>query len=260
MMRILLILLFTSNCCFAQSKYSLKSLIPVQPDFFTTDNQGNIYVAIDQELFKYNKDGKQLYKYSNNKYGKISFVDASNMMRLVVFYREFSQAFFLDNTLSLIGEPVSFDKLGMQQVNLVCNSFNSGIWIFDQQNTALVQFNPDYQIQQQTANLSALLNTELQPTALLEYDNKLYLNNPKDGIMIFDIYGTYYKTIPAKNISSFQPQRDQIFYLQGNEIKSYNLKTTEESIFEIPAVNPTAFRLGIETLYLLTEKGIEVWE
>jgi hypothetical protein len=58
----------------------------------------------------------------NKNLGDISFVDASNMLRILVFYKDFLQVVFLDNTLSANGETVSFDKIGFQQAQLVCSS------------------------------------------------------------------------------------------------------------------------------------------
>jgi hypothetical protein len=251
-----------SSSVLAQGSYKLLHSIAIDSSahiFFTTDNQGNIYVVKDDEIMKYNKLGKQLYKFSNKNYGQISAVDASNMMRVLVLYREFSQVLFLDNTLSLNGEPVSFDKLGLQQVSLVSNSFSGGLWAYDQQNTSLLQFDASYQVMQNVGNLSVLLNTVLQPTALIEYDNKVYLNNPSMGILVFDIYGTYYKTIPAKNVSSFQVMRDWIYYLNNGEVKAYNIKTTEDTSFALPEKNVKSFRLEMETLIIQSENKISVY-
>jgi hypothetical protein len=127
----LYILPFTS---FAQLNFKIIATIDVEADFFTTDNQSNLYIVKANELTKYDKKGKLLYKYSNKNFGNIDFVDASNMLRLLVFYKNFSQIVFLDNTLSLNGESVSLDKIGFQQTQLVCSSHNNGLWLYDQQN------------------------------------------------------------------------------------------------------------------------------
>lgn len=259
MKNILCILLLFTTTIFAQSKFKLINTIDTEINFFTSDNQSNVYIVKGNELVKYNKTGKLLYKYSNKNLGNISYVDASNMLKILVYYKDFSQALFLDNTLSLSGEPISFDKIGFQQVGLVCASQNNGIWIFNQQNFALVQLNTAYEIVHSTANLNSILNVDLQPDVMVEYDNKIYMNNPLSGIMIFDIYGTYYKTIPVKNAEKFQPIRDLVYYLKENKIKAYNIKTTEELEFSPPATEIISFRLEVETLMLQTKTGVSIY-
>lgn len=259
MKKLVYIFLLLSLSGLAQGKFKHVKTIEGPVDFFTTDNQCNIYVVSGNELSKYDKSGKLLYKFSNKKYGAISFVDASNMLRILVFYKDFAQAIFLDNTLSLNTEPVSFDKLGFLQTTLVCESYNSGIWVYDPQNFALVRLSQTYEKLQQTANLSGLLNVTLEPNLMMEHDNKLYVANPASGILIFDVYGTYFKTIPVKNVSKFQPIGDWVYYLESKKVKAYNIKTTEEKEFEMPVNDFKNFRLELDNLVLQLETGIAIY-
>jgi hypothetical protein len=244
---------------FAQSKYKLITTIDIETDFFTTDNQSNVYAVKANELTKFDKTGKLLYKYSNKNFGNIDFVDASNMLKLLVFYKNFSQVLFLDNTLSLNGEPVNLDKKGFQQTQLVCSSHNNGVWLYDQQNLELLRLDQTIEKTQQTGNLSLLLNIDLHPNFLVEYNNKVYLNNPSSGILIFDIYGTYYKTIPIKNAECFQPIADWVYFISDKKAKAYNIKTTDETVFELPITTFKNFRLEMELLMVQTEKSILIY-
>jgi hypothetical protein len=241
------------------SRFELLHAIETNPDFFTTDNQSNIYTVKGDVLTKYDKTGKLLYKYSNKNFGDITFVDASNMLKILVFYRNYLQAVFLDNTLSLNGEPISLDKIGFIQAQLICSSHNNGIWIYDQQNLELVRVNQNLERTQQTGNLAALLSIELHPDYLIEYDNKVYLNNPGTGILVFDIYGTYYKTIPVKDIKQFQPFGNLVYYNRGNEVKAYDLRTSDEFQFQIPIEDFKSFRLEMGVLVLQIKEAIQLY-
>ncbi len=259
MKKLLYIFFFYSSSILAQSNFKLITTINAESDFITSDNQSNIYAVKANELTKYDKTGKLLYKYSNKNFGNMDFVDASNMLRILVFYKNFSQVVFLDNTLSLIGESVSLDNIGFQQAKLVCSSHNNGMWIFNPFKMELVRIDQSLEQTQQTGNLSLLLNIDLQPNYLLEYNNKVYMNNPSTGILIFDIYGTYYKTIPIKNIQHFQPIDDQVYYISDNKVKAYNTKTTDEVQFEIPAVEFQSFQLEMGVLILQSSKTISIY-
>jgi hypothetical protein len=258
----LCLFLLISSAAFAQpAEMRLLASIKTEADLFTADNQGNVYVVKDGELSKYDHAGKLLYKYSNKNLGKISSVDASNMLRILVYYKDFSQVVFLDNTLSLTGEPVSFDKLGYPAVSLACAAHNNGMWIFDEQNSAIVLLGSDYEKTQKTENLSTLLNMSIQPVEMLEYDNRVYLNDTAHGILVFDIYGTYYKTIPYKEITHFQPVRDQVYYMRAGEqgLYSYNLKTTEETEFSRPSQTFDSFYIGVESLIVRDAEGVRIY-
>ncbi len=247
------------SSCLAQNKYTLTSTVNIEADFFTSDNQSNIYAIKGDELIKFDKNGKLLYKYSNKNLGNIDFVDASNMLRLLVFYRKFSQIIFLDNTLSINGEPLALDKINYQQTQLVCSSFNNGIWLYNQQNMEILRMNQSNEITQESGNLSNLINIDLLPNYLMEYNNRIYLNNPSSGILIFDIYGTYYKTFFEKNIKHFQAIGDMIYYISDKKVLSYNLKTTETLQFETPEIEFQNFRLEMDVLILQGSKSISIY-
>ncbi|CAN5335821.1 hypothetical protein BH10BAC1_BH10BAC1_05000 [soil metagenome] len=259
MRNIVFIFFFLTSASFAQNEYKLIKTIETTADYFTTDNQNNIYIVKADELSKYDKTGKLLYKYSNKNLGTITFVDASNMLRVLLFYKDFSQIVYLDNTLSQNGEPINISLLNIYQAPLACSSYDNGIWVYDQQTFSIFRYDKTLQNIRQT-NLNGLANDSIiQPSGILEYDNKLYLNNPRSGIMIFDIYGTYSKTIPVKNAIRFQPIGDWVYYLFDKKVKAYNIKTTEEKEFEMPLSDFLNFRLEMGVLMLQTEKSISLF-
>ena len=258
MRNLLFIFLFISFSSFSQEKYKLLAKIAAEADFFTTDNQCNVYAVRDNELVKFDKTGKQLYKYSNKNLGKITQVDASNMLRVLVYYKDFSQVVFLDNTLTQNGDPVNMMALDLSQVPVVCSSYDNGMWVYDQSRFALVRYDKTLTDIRETGNLNQLLNDSLQPVQMMEYNNRLYVNNPASGIMIFDIYGVYYKTIPVKGASSFQPIGEWVYYAAGKKIKAYEIRTTEEKEFEVPA-DFSSFRLETDILVLQGEKVLSLY-
>lgn len=260
---VLLFLVLLSHSCIIHaqdtSRFNQINAFPTDIDFFTTDNQSNIYTVKADILTKYDKTGKLLYKYSNKNFGNITFVDASNMLKILVFYKHYLQVVFLDNTLSANGDPIGLDNLNFIQAQLVCSSHNNGMWIYDQQNLELVRIDQNLEHTQQTGNLAALLGLEMHPDYLIEYNNKVYLNNPGTGILVFDIYGTYYKTIPVKHARQFQPFGNLVYYNTGDEIRAYDLQTADELSFAIPLKEFKNFRLEMGILALQTNDSIHVY-
>lgn len=254
-----LLLLVQPAGLFAQDPFKLLATLPYANNSFTTDNQCNVYVCDKNELIKFDSNGKEICRYSNRSYGNGMEVDASNMLRLLVFYPDFMQAVFLDNTLSSNGEPLSFDKLGYSSVSLACTSHNNGIWLFDTQNSAIYQLNSNYQLVQKNEQLNVLLNQKMLPTKMVEYNNQLFLNNPSYGILIFDAYGTYFKSIPEKGLTCFQPFGDWLYYLKDGKVEAVQLHTNEKKIFELPVSNMRSFRIELNSIVIQTDDGIRIY-
>jgi hypothetical protein len=233
--------------------------IPSTASFITSDNLGNIYTITNDVLEKYDRKGNLVKTYSNKSLGKISSVDASNPLKLVLFYKDFSQVLFLDNMLSLSGDPVRLADLNLEQAQLVSSSHNNGIWLYNQQNFELLRLDQNLQKVQQTGNITQLISQKINPNFLLENNNMVYLNDPSVGILVFDIYGTYYKTIPLKSLTSIQLNDEEIFYFSDKKLKSFHLKTLEEKNYPLPDSTAIAARIEKEGLFLLKKNSLEIY-
>ena len=79
---------------FMQKSEPKPLVLKVKFDFFTTDNIGNIYAVKEDELMKYLPSGRFFARYSNLKLGSITAVDATNPLKIVLYYRDFQQIVF----------------------------------------------------------------------------------------------------------------------------------------------------------------------
>jgi DNA polymerase elongation subunit (family B) len=75
-----------------------------------------------------------------------------------------------------------------------------------------------------TGNLNRILNVDLHPDALLEYNGNVYLHDPMEGILVFDVFGTYSKTIPLYSVRDFQLSDAVIQYFSSGKISKYHLR------------------------------------
>jgi len=242
-----------------ESGFRLIRSIPAPPGSFTTDNLENSYLIKKNILEKYDAEGILQKSFSHKSLGDISFADARDPLKILLFYKAFQQIIFVDNMLAPSGLPISLDALGYNRVTLVCTSHNNGFWIYDQQNTELVRFDQSLQKAQQTGNITQLTGTKLNPGFVTEYNNNVFLNDSAKGILVFDIYGTYSKTIPLRGLTHFQVSNDAIFYMSEMKLKSYNLKTLEESERLLPSADILDARTGKEKLYLLKQKSLDIY-
>lgn len=254
-------LVFFLPFLFLQEKPVLKKVAEIEfkADGFTTDNLGNIYLRRAEELKKFDQNGKLLNLYSDKSLGRISSVDASNFLKLVVFYKDFSKVVFLDNMLAPTGEPIHLQRFQLEQATLAASSHNNGLWLYHQFEFQLIRLGQNMKPSHQTPNLMQLLGYPLSPNFLVEVNNVVYLNNPETGILIFDVYGTYNKTIPIKGLQSFQVFENKIFYFKDNEFKSFNMKTMEESTIAVPEQNPIDVRIEKKRMYVLCKGFLAIY-
>jgi len=244
---------------FQDSKFKLVKFIPTTSSSITTDNLGNSYLFNGTLLEKYDADGNPLKNFSNKNLGNITSVDASNSLKVLLFYKSFQQILFLDNMFSPSGSAISLNALGYNQTTLACSSHDNGFWIFSQQNFELIRFDQNLQKIQQTGNISQLTGMEINPGFLIEQYDKVFLNDSAKGIFVFDMYGTYNKTIPLKGLHHFQISNNQIIYFIDEKLKSYNMKTLEEGEIALPDTNISDARTEKEKLYLLKQKSLDIY-
>ncbi len=249
---------FFSVNLFAQ--YSLAIEVPVKADYFTSDNLGNAYVIKGHEIFKYLPNGKLFNRYSNLMLGNITSVDATNPLKLLLFYKDFSKIQFLDNQLSESRGVISLQDLGLEQSTLACISFDNGFWVYDQISFSLIRFNQAFDKTQEARNINQNIGYEPQPNFLHEWGDWVYLNNPETGILVFDIFGTYFKTIPLKGLDKFQVTGQSLLYFKDGKLFDYNLKTLEQQEIQIPQDEIQMLRVEKEKLLILTKENLKVYE
>ena len=190
------------------------------------DNIGNVYAINDAVITKYFTN-KQVKTFSIKTFGTLEHLDVSNALRPLLFFKDFQKILFLDSQLSQNGDAIELSALGYEQTSLVCSSFNNGFWIYHQANNELIRFNQTLDITIKTGNLKRLLNVDIQPNFMIEHNGRLYLNSPHTGILVFDIYGAYLKTIPLLQLKVFQVHYPYLFYTSGKKFYSFHLETFE---------------------------------
>ncbi len=226
----------------------------------TSDQLQNLYLIKNDVLEKYDANGKFLFSFSLSTLGPIDFVDAGDPMKPLVFYKTFASFMILDNTLTPSGDPVALEQYGLEQVNLACTSYDKGYWCYNPANMELLHLNAEDLVQNKTTgNISQVLGLAIHPNYLTEQNNRVFLNDPDLGILVFDIYGAYYKTIPIKALSRFQISGDEVIYYANKMIRTYNFKTLMDGSLSVPDTTASAVRVEKGRLFILNEKGVDIY-
>ena len=241
--------------------FELTLEIEVTSKSITSDYLGNAYTIDDNEIAKYSAAGILISSFSDKNAGTITSVDASNPLRVQVFYQDFGQIIYLDDVLSVIGSKISLIEQGLDQATLSCSSWDDGIWLYDPQDFELKRLGSDLRLSHQSGNINQLVGIEANPNYIIEKNNFVYLNDPLTGILVFDQFGTYYKTLPVRGIDRFQVSGEQVFYLQDGKLMSYNMQTFQHANLPITsdrdALLDMRFEKEMKCLTVLKEKKLE---
>ena len=229
-------------------------------DFIRSDELGNVFLVDDNQLIKHNSSGEVLHTYSNLYSGNISFIDTHDPFKILVYYEAFGQVEFLDQSLSLTSSTISLSMLNMSLATLVCASYQGAFWVYDPGNFELVRVTQGLEIGERSGNLQQVTGFTPNPNYMLERDNYLYLNDPAKGILIFDKYGSYYKTIPVKGLTSFQVFNRKLIYVKEGDISIYDTRMNEVSTTALPRDDAQSvsvcLSLDPQKLYILTKKKL----
>jgi len=200
-------------------------------DFILTDAIGNIYSVKGNNITSYNSEGQKLFSYANPFMGDITYADVKDPMRILLFFKDFNKAVFLSNKLSELGSPIELDNAGYSGVSISCTSNLGGFWLFDSQALQLVHLNANLEpVHKGTVLRNIFKNTAELPLQLIEDNDIIYMSLPKTGLLVFDKFGTYQKTLPIANISRFQVIGDKIIQFSNNQLYSYNKELNIDSI------------------------------
>lgn len=242
--------------------YQLVRQIKQVAQQIAVDNLQQLYiVAKDYQLNKYNATGKLLYTFNENSLGTLSHIDVSNPLQTLVYYQEYNTVILLDRTLSELYR-FNLTDLDIFQLKALGTSRDNNLWFYDLNSATLKKINQQGQILQESSDLTLVVDSELNPNFLIERNNKVYLNNPQEGILVFDLFGAYLKTIELPNLNFFQIEEQQLFYLEHSTLKSFDLQLLQTSTIELPLNTNTLKQIGIaqKHLYLLYPEQIMIYQ
>lgn len=231
------LLLFFLFFCFATTNHCLAQNTPVFPEKiknFTTDNLGNIYTLTnDNQVVKYNPDGVEQFRYLNKTLGAPSLLDATNPFHLLLFFPQHQTVLTLDRTLTLSGQ-FNLLQMGFQGARAVGMASDGLLWVYDETSFLLKKINADGTVVAQSGDLSLAVGQSLHPVFLMEREQTVFLSDPAVGVLIFDAFGQYRKTLPLTQLEQFQVTGDELFFLRDGMLWSYHLKALLEHSFSLP--------------------------
>lgn len=202
--------------------------------YFLTDHLKNIYIVTNKnELLKYDGEGYFDSRFSFKKFGKIGYADVTNPFKIVLYYTDFQCIVVIDAALNPI-KTLFLNDMGVANASVLTMSDAGHFWVFDSGVNKFLRYTIDangFKLADTTPPLSM---TGLQPTQMLVRENLVYLNVPSKGILVFDQFGKYIKTLNIQNATSLQIIDNQLFYQQNSKYFRFNLQTLASTVINLP--------------------------
>lgn len=185
--------------CIAHTGYSqrdsvlhirlLKTYATIAKDF-TTDNLGNIYIlTTTNQVKKINENGDSLAVYNDvRRYGKIFSIDASNPLKILVYYKDFSTIVILDRLLN-IRNTIDLRRQNILQVKTITGSYDNNIWLFDELDSKIKKIDDNGRVLLESNDFRQVYDAVPTPLVMYDRDGQLYLYDNKKGLLVFDYYG-----------------------------------------------------------------------
>lgn len=233
--------------------------VPMGENRFTTDPLGNIYLFSQGDITKLDRTGKEVGKYSTREFGDISYVDASNPMKILVVFASFSKAVILDAGMAS-NSVFDLSIQGAPFVKLICTSRSEGYWIFDPVAKRIKRINDQSGILQEGTELRQISDAPLEPVWIGDSGKWLLLNVPDYGILVFDSFGTYFKTLRPGTKGQIQASGDEVIYKEGAKILQISISSGITKTFIIPENEASdQFRIEGNRLLISHQKNLTIF-
>jgi hypothetical protein len=226
---------------------------------FTTDNLGNIYIITStNQLKKFNSKGDSVSSFNDvRRYGKISSMDVSNPLKILVYYKDFSRLVVLDRLLNA-RNSIDLRQLNIFQAQAFTLSYDNNIWIYDELESRLKKIDDQGRILLQTNDFRQIFESAPAPAVMYDRDGLVYLYDPSKGLSTFDYYGALKNNIQLKNINDLQVlDRNTITGRDGTQIILYKPATLQLLTFSTstPLTDVKKLRFDGTRLYALDNAG-----
>lgn len=264
-----MLFLITSSFFFFQTVFSQKdsafrfiNQFHSQVSSFTVDNIGAVYIInTNNQLKKYNENGDSVGVFNQvTQYGKLSYVDAENPWKTILFYENFSTIVLLDKYLNVV-TAINLRKQNIFRVEAVTGSYDNNIWLYDEQDNKLKKIDDNGNVLSQTVDFRLLFDSVPEPSKIIDKDGLVYLYDPKNGVYIFDYYGSLKTKLNFLNWTNIEVFGKTIYGFDKQNMYKYNPPLPDLTTYSLPAAlqNGTAVKIVNHRLFILKNGKISVY-
>ncbi|MCB9317370.1 MAG: hypothetical protein H6569_14625, partial [Lewinellaceae bacterium] len=241
----------------------LLDTLPIQATFATADNLGNIYVITTQNAVeKYSPDGTFQFRYSNNRLGAATALDATNPLKVLVWYADFRTVVFLNRSLTALGE-LNLIQAGYPEVRTVASAADGNLWLYDEVAFQLKKVTPEGQTKFESQALNLIQSKRIAINCIRDKGAEVLASDAELGVLRFDVYAQFQQVLPWKGIARFALRRNMLAYQGAAAVHIEQLQVPASRSLPLPdSVRQTGGTSWIAPGLLLVQNGeiLELWQ
>ena len=241
----------------------LTGFIPGEYTYMNVDILGNIYlISSGNRLIKLNNNRDSVAVFNEvKKYGNPSYIDVSNPLKILVYYKNFSTIVALDRFLTF-RNSINLRNKNIFSVNAVATSYDNNFWVFDEQDYKIKKLNEQGELLLESSDIRQLVDEAPVPSKIIDCDNQLFLYDEKIGFYLFDYYGTFRNNIPFKGWQNVAASKNYIYGFLENELLSYQINSLQlkKYRFSESASNFISIKAINGKLYILTKGELQIYD
>ena len=247
---------------FSDSVFSYRSFISGAFTKIDVDVLDNVFaLTTGGQLKKYNFRGDSVAIFNDvKKYGNPSYLDVTNPLKILLYYKNYSTVVVLDRNL-VLRNTINFRNSNIFSVKAIGTSYDNNIWVFDEQDLKLKKIKDDGSLLQETNDWRLILDEVPSPTRIIDQNNYVYSYDPAKGFFIFDYYGAYRNTLPFIGWDHIAISGETLYGFAGNVLNSYKLSSLDLKEYQLPPLmgSFTDIKAMNGKLYVLRKKGIFIY-
>ncbi len=207
----------------------------IKTDLITVDQKGNLFlVDIKGNIFQYSPDLKLVRNYSPPKPFKVYQLDAWQGLRIFCFYRDIQEFSLLDRFLTST-ENYQFELPNNGFISHATLSFDNNLWLLDQPSMKLVKYNINQRNTEFDIPLNNIIPVSIFNVVLFkEYQNKIYIVDEVNGIIVFDNLGNLLSIRKARIGKGVGFFGEYLYYLENDKMIWHHLYRDEITSIQLP--------------------------
>ena len=167
--------LFINPALAQDSLFRLDRTIEYPIESFTVNNLGELYILnTNNQLKKLDGNGDSVGVFNMvTKYGKLSYVEAQNPWKTILYYKNFSTIVLLDKYLNVL-TSINLRKENIFNVDAVTTSYDNNIWLYDDRDSKLKKIDDAGKVLLETVEFRLLFDSVPSPVKIIDRDGFIY--------------------------------------------------------------------------------------